>query len=489
MLSILRLYIERLWPFVLFLGACIYIYATPWTGHSMGDDFAMYMHHARNMAEGKPYHEVGFVLNPYYLTYSPKAYPPGFPLLLAPVFKYVGYDLMLFKGLVAAFFLGSFWFLYGLFRTQLRPMWLFIWALIWLSSPFHFHYRDNVLSDYPFLFWTAGALFFMSRQASPWQWGLSLVFIVMAWLTRSLGLFLLPAFLWQEYRRTGSYLTWSGGAMVLAFAGAWVGKAAIWPHDDGFMGMLIGSYQGIKLDAFLSQVSRHGAEYLMCFKEFWESGQRIAPLGRFTALSFLLFLGMGWHRQWRERIEPAQVFALLFTGLILVFPGYQGFRYFLPLMPWFLYWTIKGLQELESRFWAGVLGFCFLALSLGSAFDYFRQESYPQRYPYALGTKEFEEVFAAIKEYTGENDLILSTKPRFFSFYTGRPGLVYTNLYNVEQELALYRDKEVRFILTGPGGWQVNSIVEHLDSSQVELRFENAVSRLYEFKEKASENQ
>ena len=45
-------------------------------GHDWGDDFSMYVQHAKNLAEGRPYAETRYIYNPFRPMYAPRAYPP-----------------------------------------------------------------------------------------------------------------------------------------------------------------------------------------------------------------------------------------------------------------------------------------------------------------------------------------------------------------------------------------------------------------------------
>jgi len=68
-----------------------------------GGDNAMYLMLARNLAEGLPYNVTGYIQNPYsYL--APLTYPPGFPVVLAPLYAAVGLDIVAFKIYVIAIF-------------------------------------------------------------------------------------------------------------------------------------------------------------------------------------------------------------------------------------------------------------------------------------------------------------------------------------------------------------------------------------------------
>jgi hypothetical protein len=61
-------------------------------GNFWPDDYALYVHHAENIAEGRPYADTGYIYNPGAADYSPRAYPPVFPLLLAPIYRAYGLD-------------------------------------------------------------------------------------------------------------------------------------------------------------------------------------------------------------------------------------------------------------------------------------------------------------------------------------------------------------------------------------------------------------
>ncbi|MBK8343170.1 MAG: hypothetical protein IPL12_07480 [Bacteroidetes bacterium] len=80
--------------------------------HAWGDDFAMYLMHAENIATGKPYAETGFIYNDLAPTYAPQSYPPGFPLLLAIVQPFFGLNFLAYKIYILLFFLIFLWLVY-----------------------------------------------------------------------------------------------------------------------------------------------------------------------------------------------------------------------------------------------------------------------------------------------------------------------------------------------------------------------------------------
>ena len=85
---------------------------------------------------------------------APRAYPPVFPFLLVPVYLVSGLDFQAMKLIPIAFFLLSLYAIYLNFRTKLSfYSVLAIIAIIGLNC-FFWNFKDNILSDLPFLFFT-----------------------------------------------------------------------------------------------------------------------------------------------------------------------------------------------------------------------------------------------------------------------------------------------------------------------------------------------
>src|ERR1051325_3929775 len=61
--------------------------------HGWGDDFAQYIKEAQNIANGRPFYESAYIYNPNNPVYAPHHYPPGFPLLMAPIVKQFGISI------------------------------------------------------------------------------------------------------------------------------------------------------------------------------------------------------------------------------------------------------------------------------------------------------------------------------------------------------------------------------------------------------------
>jgi len=86
---------SNVWRITLLLIVAAFHMVTVRQGHIWGD-FAMYVHHAKNIVEGKPYTATGYLFDPS-ISVSPRMYPPVFPLFLAPVIRLFGMNLLPMK--------------------------------------------------------------------------------------------------------------------------------------------------------------------------------------------------------------------------------------------------------------------------------------------------------------------------------------------------------------------------------------------------------
>ena len=163
--------------------------------HSWGDDFAQYIKEAQNIAAGKPYYQSNYIFNKYNSIYSPPQYPPGFPLLLAPIVKFWGLSF------VAMCYFNSFLtacLLFALFvyfkKRNASVTASACLAIITTYSHYILDLKGTVLADIPCMLFIT--LYLGYREAATYSWKriiLLVVFAVMAIQVRSQAIFLLPA--------------------------------------------------------------------------------------------------------------------------------------------------------------------------------------------------------------------------------------------------------------------------------------------------------
>ena len=219
---------------IVLLVLCIggFYIATIRDGHNWGGDFSMYIHHAKNIAEGIEYHDTGYIYNPFVPSWSPRAYPPIFPILLSPIYALFALDLRVMKIEIILFFLLFLYCFYLNFRTRLPLAYVFAAILTIGCNPFFWDFKDNVLSDIPFLFWVTLSLLLIQRAYDePKPKGLRILqsiaigfFIYLALGTRTIGIVLLPCLIIfdliksRKFSRTASIATLTT-LLLLAFQG------------------------------------------------------------------------------------------------------------------------------------------------------------------------------------------------------------------------------------------------------------------------------
>ena len=141
-------------PWELVVLSVIFVFLNVWTikdGHNWGGDFSQYIRHAQNIVEHKSYSWS-------YDLEQKSISPPGFPLILAPFLKIFGLNFPGLKSLNVFFWLLFVWCFYPLMRRSCGKDLALLGAAILLTSPHFFIFKQNVLSDIPFLFFTTAGL-------------------------------------------------------------------------------------------------------------------------------------------------------------------------------------------------------------------------------------------------------------------------------------------------------------------------------------------
>ena len=208
--------IHILFIIILISAIGVFYFLTIREGHAWGGDFSLYIHHAKNIAEGLDYEDTGYIYNLYNPSLGPKTYPPIFPLLLAPFYKLYGLNLTAMKIEVIIMFLFFLFVYYMIFKHELPYKYLVMMIVLVGFNPYFWNFKDNVLSDIPFLMWTYLSLFFIlkanqSKQSPRIQLLYSMfagLLIYLSYGTRSIGIVFIPCLFIHDlirYKRLTKY--------------------------------------------------------------------------------------------------------------------------------------------------------------------------------------------------------------------------------------------------------------------------------------------
>ena len=143
---------EKIHILALFFAIGAFQSATVRQGHIRSYDFAMYVHHAQNIVEGRPYADTGYIYNPSFPVYGPRFYPPIYPALLAPIYRSFGLNLIPMKLEQVLFLVLALIAVCAYFKCDLGEGYILALVALLGFNPEFWVAKDNVLSDIPFFF-------------------------------------------------------------------------------------------------------------------------------------------------------------------------------------------------------------------------------------------------------------------------------------------------------------------------------------------------
>jgi hypothetical protein len=368
-----------------------------------GGDFALYLAHAQALAQGRAYADTGFVFNPANAIMSPAAYPPGLPLLLAPVVAGFGLAATPIKLLMLGALLAMLWGLHRLAEPALGPRWSAVLVLAAGLSPAILMRRDAVGSDIVFAAWCTLAL--LGARGRPALLGIG---VAMAMLTRSIGVVLAVALALDLLFRPGPMRRRLAPALLAGVAMAVVGT--LWLRVDN--ATYAGYFDRLFAGGLLRHVASAGQAYAFAVVElFGLSFGRLANMPVLLGLVGLVAWG-GW-RQLRRGPDAVVLFVLLYGAALIAYPVHmEPTRYALPILPLLLLLALEPLRRLPPV--AVLAGLAVLYLPF-----YWQHDARAQA-PITAESPEFQTLLAELRENPPGTRLI-ARNPRLFGLYAGLP--------------------------------------------------------------------
>ncbi len=464
---------------ILAVGA--FYLATIREGHEWGDDFSLYIMHAKNLSEGVSYQQTGYIYNPALAFLGPQTYPPVFPLLLSPIYKLWGLNLTVMKIEVIVAFLLSLIAVFATFKAELP--WPYLIALITIIgfNPYFWQSKDNVVSDLPFLLFVYLGLFLIhSRYRAERICGsenlqalLTGLVIYFAYGARSIGLVLLISLLAFDLIKNRRPTAFALKVTVLTMT--LVALQSIFLHSDrSYAGHI-----GLSLSASLHQLYDYSSEFSAVIAPH---SFKVFRLTLFTAITCLAVTGC--FIRVKERITIFEVFLVLYLIPLLILPMPTDVRFLVPIIPLYLVYTFHGAQAVSrGRIREGAaLLFLLGAIFTSYASRYARLDYGPIRE--GVAKKETQEFFDYVKNETGQNDVFIFRKPRALALFTGRRA---SAAHQPEDDQALwnyFRQINATHLVLGPNHVEdpdqeyfSNFIARHRD--QLQETYDNADFQVY----------
>ena len=390
----------------------VFYFATLRPGHVWGDDFAMYILQARNIASGHWTAPTGYIYNPQ-VALSPAEYPPLFPLMLSPLYRIWGLNLTPMKVEVILFFLAG---LYLMFEFHSRHLPFPYAAGIVLAlglSPYFWQIKEDVMSDLPFFFFTFLTLCVISAcDRQGWKSSVgacaAATCVYLSFATRTAGAVFLPCLLLLVVSRPPgqtrrNVLAATALAVVLIGLHFWLFRG-----PSSYL-----HYLGGRLSLLPQNLIGYG----------WHLRQSFLGLGRgVLSWAFLFVLiatgGIGFLHRLKRGISIAEVFTLSYLLMVLLWTSAADPRLLIPLLPMWLLYIVVAVQSLPPRR-EFIVGGVLLAIILGGyAWRYSKTDFGPIRE--GLGDPAFTRVCDYIRSQTPGGSVFIFDRPRLLALVTGR---------------------------------------------------------------------
>lgn len=411
--------------------------------HDWGDDFAQYLQQAKNITEEKSQNETGYIFNDNFFI-GPKAYPVGFPLLLAPIVNNAGFDIRTLN-----LFMSLFWFLscvtgFLILRKYFSLLSAISLTLIIAYNPQMINFKTEVVSDYPYTFFSMLCLYLMHFRVNMALTLATAVLLGFLAHIRSIGLVMWIVFitnlLFLYYRKefnlkqTLRFLSFGILTMLIIYFGIkWY-----FPADTNYPGL----FETESLwDNWNKQLSYNADKLFMFFR--WFNMDSYFFIGVLAGSSFIVFSMLGYSYSLKKSFfSPPSLYVALYLFVILSFKlGDSGLRFMFPILFLLFMYTAVGMKKTLPAFnlshkavvWTGTILILFsykfeLSTIVEKTNDAYEGPNKPQ------SLEMFQYINANIKPAS----VVHFDKPRALALYTSCKSFAtnpYSDNYNLLKEL------------------------------------------------------
>ena len=389
-------------------------------GHDWGDDFSGYISHAKNIASGIDYNHTGYIYNSSYPCLGPKAYPPIFPFLLFPIIKYYGINFVLMKIENIIFFLLSLFILYLIFKKELSFKYLSALLIIIGFNPFFWDFKDNVLSDLPFLFFLYLSFLIITRGYKNYKLHkfyiiypiLAGFIIYLSYGVRNIGILLIPSLFIYDLIKFRKISLFSLICSLVFFIFVILQTVFLYTGFSYLDNMSVFRSKVMFQNLFL---------YTKALSNTWNNGySKIFKNVYFIVFS--IFAAIGYGKRLKNKISIIEIFLALYLMHVIIWPAEQGYRFLIPVIPLYVFYAFTGIRDnlFINKLHAKQLVFGISTIIIFISYIG-KYTTLDYRYiKEGIGKKETIELFDYIKRNTRKEDIFIFQKPRALALYTGR---------------------------------------------------------------------
>jgi len=410
------------------------------SSHDWGDDFAQYIHQAKNIVKGIPQSETGYIFNPENKDIGPRAYPVGFPLLLAPVYALFGLNMKAYTVFITLVYFALGLLLVKFFQRYFSFLASAALVAILLYNPQMLIFKQEVMSDLPFtLLLVASLLLYRPEKGMSWL-RISALALCTGFMisVRPIGFVLLAALVLDcTVNFSGrKNISFSGNRkkvivrlMFLAMMPVLVYlllNIFIFRIPSG--GSLSGYLAFFSLSSFAGTFFANLQHYTEVFRYMYTPG-----LGIFQGIAIIsgcfvvVMTVLGFIRKLSEKTEAVDLFFIFYLLVLMVYPNnFSAFRFMVPVGFILLMYSAIGIKsvllfpKVNGRIKAYALSLILLIMFLPGIAGVIRGRGTILAGPQQQSAIE---AFAHIRDSLPENAILMFAKPRALSLYAERTAL------------------------------------------------------------------
>lgn len=330
-------------------------------GHTWGDDFAMYILQAQAITHfdlKDLMEKSGFCFANSETFIGPLSYPWGFPCLLSIIVGIFGLNLFAMKVYMILFFLLGLLVTAIMFKNSLGTYLTILLIGCLGLNPFMLQFVNNILSDYPYFFFSLLAVYLIQRMYFERKDISHKIFdrvligaiIFSCYSIRSNGIVLLSLLFivqcveleWCNISKLHSRIwkSWFEILPYIIFGLAVIISNQFLPQDITHVAILKSLNTGLIEEIVTQNIVYYFV--LVLPTEFFH-GKYAMMVYLITVLLVLIGLTIRAKKDYHYFIFMAST-----LGVYLIWPSYQGLRYFIPLLPFYLYFFFYGVKYLSE---------------------------------------------------------------------------------------------------------------------------------------------
>ena len=442
-------------PLLLIGGIALALLSTLRSGQEWDGDFALYIMNARNIVLGLPYAQTEYLFNPANPEIHPAAYPPGLPLLFAPVYAVWGLDLVKFKVLCVIALCLFLLVFHRIARSAVRPSYaLCLTALVGLH-PFVMASENSPASEFPFMFFCYSALWLLDRaqeQEVSRRWPAALMVmstfaVALAYLTRSIGILLFPTASVVSLLHSRRLITPTNASLAAALTVIVLAQLAF-PAD---IGTYVQSLNKISLHGLWASVVHYAGVRNTLFGQV---ARAHAVAGTVLGVTLLALAVVGFLDRALRRISVFEVFCVAYVAFLIIYPvTAEVSRYAMPIWPLLFLYAARGVERCVERWqpaaqWAVAAGAS--AVLVAVYVIQYHTMSFGE-IPNSVTAAQSEELFTTIEQRLPPGARVLARKPTIIGLFTGHQSSCWPETFSDDELWSYLRARHIDYVIQDLG--------------------------------------